>query len=70
MSLKSIIFVLLVFQIFIMIGLPAHEITGGTITYQAIHRYDFQTTFAEFAAEYPDWVNLEGNLSNRFPENY
>ncbi len=30
---------------------------GGTVTYQAIKRYDFQTLFASFAKDYPDWVN-------------
>ena len=30
---------------------------GGTVTYQAIKRYDFQTMFAPFARDYPDLVN-------------
>jgi len=52
----------------------AQNITGGTVTYQAITRYDFQTLFAPFAQEYPDWVNSiptesEGQVTLAFTQN-
>ena len=37
--------------------LPAQDITSGTVTYQAIARYDFQTLFAPWADQARDWVD-------------
>jgi GLPGLI family protein len=50
---------------------PAQIVTGGTVTYKAIARYDFQTLFAPWAKDYPDWVNSiptesEGNATLAF----
>ena len=54
--------------------IKAQSINGGTVTYQAIKRYDFQTLFASFAKDYPDWVNSiptesEGQVTLAFAEN-
>jgi GLPGLI family protein len=37
--------------------IAAEDINGGTVKYHATKRYDFQTLFASFAEDYPDWVN-------------
>ena len=36
---------------------PAQDALAGTVTYQAIKRYDFQNLFAPWADDYRDWVD-------------
>lgn len=55
--------------------LPAHDIEGGTVSYQATRRYDFQTLFAPFAKDYPDWLNSiptesQGNVTLTFTQKH
>jgi len=51
----------------------SQDITGGTVTYQATTRYDFQTLFAPWADDHREWVDSiptesRGNVTLTFTE--